>query len=314
MDLSPNPPRRALLIVNPVAGQGRLLDATRVLDPTLHRHIADVSVTNGPGDAESAAARAAQSDRRFDAVLVAGGDGTVNEVINGLLGGRSDGRSPLPLGILPMGTQNVLAQELGIPLGNVEGALAVLDGGRLQVVDAGKAANRYFMLMAGFGFDAAVVNDVVRPIKQLIGPAAYAIASLGALARFHSTAVRLRLDTEVVSTQAYLVVVANASSYAFGQIKLAPFASMTDGWLDICVFERAPTAKVGFVTQIAAVLARRHLHDPRVRYYRARKIVVESYPPVQGQLDGDTFQNTPLTIEVAPHALPIFVPESTLRG
>ena len=302
------PPRNALLIVNPAAGQGRSHDTYRVLEAAIKPMVAEVLVTQGIGDAQAAARQAAEHTGQFDAVLVAGGDGTINEVINGLLAGQPDCRSPLPLGILPLGTQNMLAEELAIPAGNTDTILSTLSGGNTKIIDLGCADGRFFALMAGFGFDAAVVRDVARPIKELIGPAAYAFASLGTLAKYHSTSLRLRLDDEQITAEAYLVVIANAATYAYRQIKLTPFASMTDGWLDICVFERAPTDKVGFVTQIMAVMAGRHLHDPRVRYYRARKIVVESSPAIEGQLDGDAVLVTPLTIDVKPQALAVFVP------
>jgi diacylglycerol kinase (ATP) len=103
-------------------------------------------------------------------------------------------------------------------------------------------------------------------------------------------------------------VVANAASYALRQVRVAPFASLEDGWLDICVFEKPLLDKVGFVSQVVAVLARRHLRDPRVRYYRARRIEIEATPPIQVQVDGDMFGQTPLVLEALPGALTVFVP------
>ena len=145
-------------------------------------------------------------------------------------------------------------------------------------------------------------------MKGIIGPAAYALATLRILPKYKSTTVKLRLDGQEVCTDAFLVVVANAASYAWKQVHLAPFASIDDGWLDICVFERAPLARVGFITQIAAVLTRRHLKAPRVRYYRERQIEIVSDPPIKGQLDGDTVGETPVTVEVLPKALDVFIP------
>jgi len=107
-------------------------------------------------------------------------------------------------------------------------------------------------------------------------------------------------------------VIANAASYAYRQIKLAPFAAPDDGWLDVCVFERPKRDRridrVGFASQMVSVLARRHLRDPSVRYYRARTITLSSDPPISGQLDGETFGQTPVTIRIVPSALSVFVP------
>ncbi len=297
----------ALLIVNPISGHGRLQESREALLAALRPFVRDVLVTQGPGDAEAAAHRAALSGQH-DAVLVAGGDGTVNETVNGLVSARAAGGALLPIGVVARGTQNVLAHDLALPQHDLPGVAAMLTQGKTRPIDLGRAGDRCFCLMAGFGFDAIVVQNIVPSVKDIFGPGAYALATFQTLAQYQSTSVTLTLDGEEVQSEAYLVVVANASSYALAQVKMAPFASIDDGWLDVCVFERAPGDRIGFVTQIMAMFARRHLRDPRVRYYRARRIVIASQPPIQGQLDGDMFRATPLTIDVMPRALQVFVP------
>jgi diacylglycerol kinase family enzyme len=162
--------------------------------------------------------------------------------------------------------------------------------------------------MAGFGFDAATVRKVALPIKGAIGAPAYLLSALATLAEFKPSDVTLQIDDHVVQTQAFMVLVANVSSYAYHQMKLAPFASLDDGWLDVCVFQKAPSAKVGFVTQFFLMLAHRHLSDPSVRYYRAKRIVIDCTPPMPGQIDGEAFSHTPVSIEVHPRALNFLVP------
>ena len=296
----------ALLIVNPAAGQGKPQDALHLMQAVLGPLVGRIVVTQQAGDAASAARSAA--GQGFDAVLVAGGDGTVNEVVNGLLTAPGN-TNPLPLGLVPLGTQNVLAGELGLPVAeDLSAVAAVLRAGKLRQLDVGLAGSRFFVLMAGFGFDAAVVRDVRGPVKERIGPAAYAFATLEALAKYRSTAITLTLDGEEVRSEAFLVVVANAASYAYRQIKLAPFAAPDDGWLDVCVFERLRTNRVGFASQMVSVLARRHLRNSSVRYYRARTITLSSQPPISGQVDGEAFGETPVSIQVVPQALSVFVP------
>ena len=294
-----------LLIVNPAAGQGRPQEAVAAIQAGLGPLLGGVVVTQSAGDA----ARAARSAAIYgcDGVLVAGGDGTINEAINGLL--TAENRAcPLPLGVLPLGTQNILASELGLPVSDPAATLALLRAGRTRLLDVGRAGTRFFVLMAGFGFDAVVVRDVLGAVKGLIGPAAYALATVSALAKCRSTAITLTLDGEVIRSEAFLVVVANVSSYAVRRVKVAPFAAPDDGWLDVCVFERPRRARVGFASQMMAVVARRHLRDPRVRLYRARTITLDSDPPVQGQLDGESIGGTPVEISVVPRILPVFVP------
>lgn len=297
----------ALLIYNPGAGGGRLRYSVSAINEALGPWIGETLITQRAGDAEAAAQNAA-TNPEIDAVFVAGGDGTINEVVNGLMSGSDGARPSLPLLVIPLGTQNVLAHELRIPDSDLESLIHLVRAGKTRVIDVGRIEDRYFSLMAGFGFDAAVVRDVALPVKDLIGPAAYALAALRALANYHSAAVRLHLDGEEVSSEAFLVIVANASSYAYRQWKMTPFASVDDGWLDICVFERAPLDRVGFVTQIMAMMARRHLRDPRVRYYRARRVEIASDPPIQGQIDGDMFRKTPVAIEIVPRALTVLAP------
>ncbi len=306
--------KNALLIVNPAAGQGKPANTLGAIHAALGLFLGRVFVTHKAGDAEDAA-RGAAADG-FDAVLVAGGDGTVNEVINGLLSAPNRPKS-LPLGLVPLGTQNVLASELGLPSGgDLAPVAALLAGGKTRLLDVGLAGTRYFVLMAGFGFDATVVRDVLRPVKDRFGPAAYAFATLGALAKYRSTEICLTLDGQEVCSEAFLVVIANAASYAARQIKLAPFAAPDDGWLDVCVFERQKAdwgldrvvPQMGFASQMMAVLGRRHLQGPGVRYYRARSIALRSDPPIGGHLDGEAFGMTPVQITVVPRILPVFVP------
>ena len=296
----------ALLIVNPAAGQGKPEAALGEIQAALGPLVGRTYITHKTGDAEDAARGAAAAG--FDAVLVAGGDGTVNEAVNGLLSAPK----VLPLGLVPLGTQNVLASELGRTQADTLDTLeALLWAGKTRCLDVGKlssgAQSRYFVLMAGFGFDAVVVRDVLQPVKNLVGPAAYALSTLGTLAKYRSTAITLTLDSQQVRSEAFWVVIANTASYGDRLIKLVPFALPDDGWLDICVFERPRLDRVGFATQMVAVLARRHLRDPSVRYYRAKTITLSSEPPISGQLDGEIFGVTPVSITVVPQALTVFV-------
>ena len=219
------------------------------------------------------------------------------------------------IGIVPLGTCNVLANELGLCENGLDSVRSVLQSGVLRAIDVGVVANRCFLLMAGFGFDAAAVRKVILPIKGVIGAPAYVLSAIATLADYQPSEITLHIDNDVVSTLAYMVLVANVSSYAYQQMKLAPFAAIDDGWLDVCVFEKAPASKVGFVTQILLMMAHRHLSDPRVRYYRAKRVRVESAPAMPGQIDGEAFDDTPAEIELKPKALQFIVPGfSTLKG
>lgn len=290
--------RRALILLNPTAGQRRAGAWRQALEHAFGDWPGSWSIreTHAIGDAERMAAEV--NDDACDLIVAAGGDGTINEVVNGL-------KADVALGILPLGTANVLALELGISVNDLPAALAVIRDGEPRPIDLGRINNRRFLLMAGFGFDAEVVASVAKPLKDLVGGPAYFLSAVEAFSRVRPARFRLQADTEAMETQAYMVVVANAASYA-GQLQIAPLATIDDGWLDVCVFqERRPG---GFLRQAWQVLRRRHLRDPDVRYFRCRSIRVEATPEVGIQVDGDPAGRTPARIELLPGAVRVYRP------
>ena len=291
---------RAITILNPVAGRRSPLDPRKTLARALRKHgiSGEVVLTEKAGDGFDLARQAAEHD--FDVVIACGGDGTVNEVANGLVGSRT------ALGIVPIGTVNVLARELGIPLRTGDAVRAIAHGVP-KPIDLGVAGGRYFTLMAGFGFDAEVVANVLQPIKDWIGPSAYVLKVLETLAKYRATDVTLEMPRETYSTKAFLVIVANAATYAYN-MKIAPLACLDDGLLDICVFERPITDTIGFVGQVADIFTHRHLHHREVRYFQTERVRVRSDPEVLVQLDGDAFGSTPVEIGIAKCALNVVVP------
>lgn len=295
---------KVAVILNPKAGQGR----PSLVQEQVERSLCDrgfeceLFVTERADDGFTIARRAAE--RGYDLVIAVGGDGTVNEVINGIAG--SDAR----LGILPMGTVNVLARELKIPL-NPRQAIRTIVEGNEKRIDLGNANGRYFTLMAGLGFDADVVSNVLQPIKDILGTSAYVFQALGTLARYTATDVTLEMPDETYSSKAFLVIVANSSTYAW-QMKMAPYAYPDDGLLDICVFERPVSDRIGFLRQLIDVFTRRHPRDDAVKYFQAARVKIRSNPHIMAQLDGDPFGGTPLDIVVAPRILPVIVPAESI--
>jgi diacylglycerol kinase (ATP) len=290
-------------VINPSAGQRRTDEQTKQSTRLAESFGADIAVTRGPGDAERLAQSAAKTEK-YDAIIACGGDGTINEIVNGIM---SVPRTSRPaLGILPTGTCNVLASELGVP--SDESAAGIIAVGKRRAIDIGRAGKRFFLMMASYGFDADAVRRVEPKFKGLVGAPAYVFSGIAALAQYKPSRVRVTLDETELNSDAFLIVVANISSYAWESLKVAPFASLDDGWLDVCIFERPPGNTIGFMGQMLLTMARKHLRDPRVRYYRARKIRIESEPPIHGQVDGDLSAPTPVNVTIAPRALEVFVP------
>ncbi|MDJ0944544.1 MAG: YegS/Rv2252/BmrU family lipid kinase [Kiloniellales bacterium] len=284
------PRRRLLVILNPTAGRrhrGRCratLERLRALGCAV-----TLRETTAAGEA-SALARAADP-AAFDGVVAAGGDGTVNEVINGLIG------IPLPLALLPLGTANVLAAEIGLGLAPETVARAIVEGPRRRIA-CGRAGDRYFTQMAGVGFDAQVVENVDLALKRRIGKGAYVLEALRQAVRFGFPTYRVTADGE--SFTAASVIVAKGKHYA-GRYLLAPEAAIEDPVFQVCLFERGgPLAVVRYAL---ALQTGRLPARPDLRRLPARHITIEgpAGDPVQG--DGDTIGRLPIEIAIVPDAI-----------
>ena len=293
----PNGGRRLLIVFNPAAGRRRRPGLQRVLAAlATHPVQVEVAETTGPGDAERFA-READPDR-FDVVVAAGGDGTVNEVINGLA------VSGLPLGLLPLGTANVLAAEIDQRL-EPAAVAATLASGEPRRIALGRANGRRFILMAGAGFDAHVVNEVSVPLKRRLGKGAYVLATLDQLARFAFEPYRVRVNGS--TCEAASVLVANGRYYA-GRYLCAPEASLAEPSLEVCLFERS--GRLPAIGYALALLAGRLPRLRSFRTVRTDRLIIEGRAgePVQG--DGDVLTRLDVEIDVVPDALAILVPGS----
>jgi len=291
---------KPIVIMNPTAGRAKPAAIEKNLNREFRKHgiSCEIAVTAKAGDGSALARKAAEEGR--DVVIAAGGDGTVNEVANGLAGAE------VALGIVPIGSVNVLARELKIPL-DFRKAVQTIADGVVKKIDLGCANGRYFTLMAGFGFDAEVVANVLQPIKDMIGSSAYVLKGLETLARYRATNITLEMPEGTYSAKAFIVMVANVSTYTYN-LKITPHAAPNDGLLDVCVFERPLSDKIGFMRQMAEVFIQRHLYHRAVRYFRTSKVTVKSAPDVMVQLDGDSFGVTPVEVSIAPSILPVIVP------
>ena len=286
---------RLLVIHNPISGRRRGTFLKQVLG-RLERAGCEIDVrqTGGRGDAEALARDA--DPERFSAVVVAGGDGTINEVINGL-----DKRT-LPLGLIPMGTANVLAAELSLPE-SAEGVADVLLAQRLRRICVGNASGRRFAMMAGVGFDAHVVANLNTGLKRLLGKGAYVLQCGLEFLRYRSTLYRLRVDN--TEWEAASAVIANGHYYG-GRFVCAPDARLDDPKLHVCMFGRAGRFHV--IRYSSALLLGRLHKLPDVTVVPASRVMVvdSEGEPVQG--DGDIIANLPAEISIDRDGIDVIVP------
>jgi diacylglycerol kinase (ATP) len=257
----------------------------------------ELQVTVAPGDASRMTREAV--DRHTGVVIVAGGDGTINEVIQELAG------SETVLGVLPTGTANVWARETNIPL-DYAGAREVLVHGKTRQVDLGHVNGRYFLLMAGIGLDGEVTLAIEKkPIKRL-GAVAYLLVGAWLGLGYESFRVYLTINGRLVKKHALQVVIGNTQLYG-GAIKYTWQAKCDDGLLDVCVL-RKRTMLERLVVAVDFFLYRSHRHQ-WVSYAKCTSLNVRTRKPVAIQVDGEPFGYTPARFSIFPKALKVIGPQ-----
>ena len=286
-----------VVIRNPTSG--RSLDE-RKLDVALNvardaGWDVSVAVTERAGHATEIARDAAV--RGVDVIIVNGGDGTINEVINGIAG------TATALATLRGGTANVWAGEIHMERDPVRSMRQIVHGERRRI-DLGRADGRCFLLMAGIGFDAEVVPGVSRRLKRVIGPFAYVVTGVAAIFRTRDRMARVRIDGAVLDMQAHWMLVSNTRSYG-GITNIMFRAEADDGLFDVGIMHRGGPWRT--VIDGVRVLLKRHERSANIDYFKAREVEMET-AGLAVQLDGDRWGSTPMRFEVWPQALTVIVP------
>jgi YegS/Rv2252/BmrU family lipid kinase len=252
--------------------------------------------TEGPLSAIRIAAKAAE--RKVPLVIACGGDGSVNEVANGLVGSEST------MGTIPGGTSNLWAREIDLDKKPLEAVQRMVFGDR-RLMDTGKAGDRHFVLFAGFGIDAAVTQTVPLGMKSRLGAAAYALSAARQAFRYRAQPIVVRMDGVERWLQVLQAFAGNTRLYA-GITKITPAAVADDGKLDVCVY--SGRGKIDIAFHAARTLLQMHQASPKVIYGRASKIEFEWEHPLPVQVDGDPVPDCPGEITVAPLSLSVAVP------
>jgi len=291
-------PRSLLVIYNPVAGwrrPGLLEQVVAVLEEAGATVVIRRTATRGDAERFALAAR----DQGHDRLLVAGGDGTINEAVNALSG------SALPLAIVPMGTANVLATEIGLAAEARAIAETALEGPVARIA-LGQVNSRRFTLMAGVGFDAEVVRSVDPRVKQRLGKLAYVLATLKLLLRYRTPRYVVHANGRQFAVGS--VVLANGRHYG-GAFVCAPEARLDRPSLELCLLQaQGRRAIVRYA--LALALGRLHRqHDVEIVATREALIEGLAGDPIQG--DGDILGILPARIAIAPETLLLAVPDSS---
>jgi len=295
---------RTCVIFNPAARGNKARHFRRQLDAIGSQ--CALKATTAPGDARRLAAEAVAED--FELVVAAGGDGTVNETLNGI-GDAKDGFARICLGVLPLGTVNVFARELRIPL-RIERAWEVLQRGRETRIDLprvefsenGVRQQRYFVQLAGAGWDARAIELVDWSHKKKIGPLAYVIAGLKAL---RERQPKITVSAGGQSVTGEFVLVGNGRFYG-GPVPAFPQADLRDGLLDICIL---PWLNWWTLMRCApGLLTNRKPPASIAQFIQAAQFDLAGEPQTAFELDGEWVGHLPATFSVEPKKLRVVVP------
>ena len=295
---------RAAVIFNPTAKGDKARLFRESLD-VIAKHCV-LKRTQSVGDATMLAKESVNEG--FDTIIAAGGDGTLNEVLNGI-GLVPEGFAKTRLGVLPLGTINVFARELGIPT-RPQAAWAVLLDALERRIDlpfaewssAGQSHRRYFVQLAGAGLDARAIELTSWSLKKRIGPGAYIVAGLKAL---RERPVDIEVRTATQSVRGQLVLIGNGRLYG-GEFRIFPEAQLADGQLEICVFP-----KVNWTTLIhcgSLLITRRLLPETRVVRLRAASVTLISNCVTRFEVEGELSEQLPVTFSLIRHGLRVLVP------
>lgn len=295
----------AVVIINPTAGRGRagkqVPEIRRLLGPKAASWT--WLYTQKRGDGQTLAREAAEAGAKL--VVAVGGDGTLHEVVNGVLG------TDATVGLIAYGTGNDFARALGL-FGNLEQACHALTDGVTKWIDVGVIEGqgtkgpRHFLVLTGTGFDARTAQTVNAGIRGLSGPLAYVWGAILTLRDFQPFALTLTLDDQPPKqVKAMFVSFANAATTGGGML-IAPGATVDDGFLDICLVETV--SKLTLLYQLSQVFKGKHVNHPAVTMLRAQTLTVDADPPQPLLIDGEVIGMTPATIKLLPGALRFRVP------
>lgn len=297
--------KRARIIYNPTAGREifkrRIADVLQKLEKAGYE--ASCHATTGAGDATAAARTAVE--RKYDVVICSGGDGTINEVVNGL----AEQEYRPKLGIIPTGTTNDFARALHIPR-DIDAAVDVITAGDTIPMDIGRMNDHYFINIAGGGKLTELTYEVPAKMKTVLGQLAYYLKGIEMLPSIRSTDVSIEYDGKLFEGEIMLFLIALTNSVG-GFEKLAPDASINDGLFSLLILKKTNLAE--FIRVASLALRGEHIDDPNVIYSKANHIKVKSKEKVQLNIDGEYGGLLPAEFYNLYRHLEVFVPIHDIR-
>ena len=282
-----------VVILNPAA-RGTRANRLRAQVETLTRG-SILCATSRAGEAESLARHAVAEG--FAKIVAAGGDGTINEIVNGIAG------KDVALGLLPVGTMNVFATELGLPANDLSRCWEIIQDNETRPIDLPSANGKYFVQLAGVGLDAQVVKETSEAFKRSFGPLSYLISAAQIAAR---TPPQLCIESEnAVTDEGSFVLVGNGRFYG-GRLPFFKQALLDDGLLDVVVFKRLNYIEI--IRYLQNVIFTAQISSPEVEYFQTSRLRVSSEESVPVEIDGELIGNCPVEFQIRAGGLRVLTP------
>lgn len=284
-----------LFIVNPVAGKTKAKNTISIIKYIMDQNKKqyEILTTTKRGDAREFAQEAIQKD--FSTIVAVGGDGTINEVLNGMAGSKKI------LGIIPAGTGNDFARSLDLPEDPKESLNIILQG-NIKEVDFGKINGKHFINIASIGLDAHIADEANKIKNKVPSTYAYILALLKGIISFKSYSIDVIIEKEKLNLDVMLVAICNGNYYG-GGMKIAPNAAYEDGYFDICIIERMSKLKVLFL--FPTIFKGNHVKIKGVKILRAKEIEIQSKKTIKINTDGEIAVHKPLKFKIIEKGLKI---------
>ena len=282
-----------VVILNPAARGARIQRLRKQVEELARSSV--LCATSEAGEAEWLARHAVTEG--YKRIVAAGGDGTINEIVNGIAGHN------VALGLLPLGTMNVFATELGLPVNDLADCWKIIERNRTHRVDLPRANRKHFVQLAGVGLDAQAVKETSRAFKRNFGPLSYLISAVQIASR---TPPVLRIESkDAIATEGSFVLVGNGRLYG-GRFPFFKQAVMDDGLLDVIVFKRLNY--VDIIRYLQDVVFTPQISSPEVEYFQTKHVRVTSDESVPVEIDGELVGNCPVEFKIRAGGLRVLTP------
>ena len=285
-----------LFIVNPIAGKGKAKKTIPIIKEIMESNNRNyqIKVTKKAGDGQLFA-REASIENIFTTIVSVGGDGTLHEIVNGMIGGTQK------LGIIPAGTGNDFSRSLDIPF-DVEDAIKTLVNGKVISIDLGRLEDRYFINFSSIGLDALIAEEANKIKRYFSSTYSYIMGVVKALGKFRGIKVELIIDDKKYNGEIMLVAVCNGAYYG-GGMNIAPCAEVSDGQFDICVVKKMPKLKLLFL--FPTIFKGKHIKYDEVELYRGKSVQIFSGEKIYMSADGEAIYSGTTKFEIMHNKLKV---------